>query len=152
MSSSRTSRRLTVKALKKHLPSKALENPSDLPGRVQVLEQHLQELAEAHATNTAVFDAGFDSTDRRIFTLMRIQEERMLRPHELYLKDTDGKPLEFGDYISSAMSVDWMRYFAEYEAIRGLIKLVEGRNHTHEKTVDETVEELGVTVFGGDGP
>lgn len=114
-----------------------------------MLEQHLQELAEAHVTNTAVFGQGFESTDRRLFVLMRIQEEQLLCPNAIYYRNGKGGRFDPTDgYLP--VGIDWMRYFAEYEAIQALAKWVERLNPMQEKTVDETVEELGTTVFGGD--
>lgn len=122
---------------------------------MHTLQENLQSLAEVQSTNTEVFASGFEAVDRRIYTMMRLLEEAMIRPEAIYHKFppervgeepalADGRAIGAIPWRFSA-GIDWQRYFVEYEVMQGLIRFVQ--NHAAKCPVEE---DLSVTVFGGD--
>lgn len=138
--------------------------------RVQLLESKLQELTDAFSINTAVFAGGFDAADRRIYTMMRVMNEMYFSPGSIYLKSHEefieeqvvDEWLDRGEglqpvmrtekYLRAGQTIDWMRYFCEYEVLTALTTFVQNAKmqYASRRTVDDEVEEVVTTTFGGE--
>jgi hypothetical protein len=152
---SSTNSRKSRQALAKDLSKQAVpkigkeeppQPPENLETRVALLERRLQELADASQQNTTVFLSGFESVDKRMYTLMRIVSEMYFRPGTIHLK-TEREVLrdeETGEpYVHGGLNVDWMAYFGEFHAMMALVALVESVQAQPAEEVPDNVIEFG---------
>lgn len=155
------SRALLAKKLSKQVIPKISGHPEDEGGaqqqeaptlesllaRVEALEEKAQILGEVFNQNTDVFAAGFDGVDRRLYTMMRVLRDMYFNPGKIHLKTEREVIREEGmePYIHGGRTIDWLQYFAEYDAMLGLKVLIE----THCKSEQEELPD-NVVIFGGE--
>jgi len=105
--------------------------------RLSQFEQRLEALQDVVGNNTDVFAAGFDAADRRIYTLMRVVSD-VATGRSLYL---------VSDGVDER--IDYMQYFAEYEAIQALIVLAKVHGPAVQVEESEADYEESAVIFGG---
>lgn len=98
--------------------------------RLTQLEAAQKRLEEAHNHNTSLLSLGFQATDRRQATMMRVMND-IIADRGLY---------------ADAEGILWGAYATEYECAVAFIKLAE----THGPSVAQQPEEEQVPTFGGD--
>lgn len=158
MSEARNQRRALAKELSKEVvprigqeegPPRQPPTLEELQARIEELEERNQQLADVVSQNTDVFAGGFETVDKRLYTMMRVLSEMYFSPSKIHLK-TERQVLKdevTGEsYIYAGRTIDWMAYFMEFHAMLGLVTLAE----THCLNKEEPLPD-NVVIFGGTG-
>jgi hypothetical protein len=151
MPQARNNRRALSKSLSKEaIPKIGNQEPPDLQARVEELERRILLLGEALNQNTDVFAGGYESIDKRLYTVMRVLKEMYFSPGKIHLKterevikELDEVTGKMTSFIHGGRTIDWMAYFGEFHAMLGLVALVE----THCQGKAEELPD-NVVVFG----
>lgn len=116
----------------------AVAHRLQLPQRIDNLEHRVDLLQDVVGNNTEVFAAGFDMADRRIYTLMRVMNDSVALNRAPYKREEDGE-----------VTIDWVRYYAELDAIQAFIVLAKVHGPAVQVEPDEEDYEESAIIFGG---